>query len=324
MQVKKYNYLLIAFIFLFNCCSKKSPEPQPSLQKNESERQVEIPVFSGSSSFQYLIKQTQFGPRNPGSYGHQACLNYLFSEMQQFADTVYLQKFTENGYKGEILKLTNIISSFNRSESKRVLLIAHWDTRPRADGEKDSKKQNLPILGANDGASGVAVLLEVARHLKSNPPKGGVDIVFVDGEDYGKEGDTKMYLLGSKYFAKHLPEVNTPVFGILLDMVGDRQLELQKEQYSLKYAPDIVELVWSAAAELGMSQFLNETQGWVIDDHLPLNEIGIKTIDLIDFDYPDTSNRFWHTTEDTPDKCSAESLEAVGKIVMQVIYRYAY
>src|SRR5262249_3920381 len=153
--------------------------------------------------------------------------------------------------------------------------------------EKDVKKQSIPILGANDAASGVAVLMEIARNLKGTPPNVGVDIVFVDGEDYGKESDTQFYFLGARDLTKNYPVKNLPVFGILLDMVGDKQLELMKEPYSIEYAPDVVDLVWSTARNLGYTQFSFETQGRVLDDHIPLNQAGIRTIDLIDFKYPD-------------------------------------
>jgi glutaminyl-peptide cyclotransferase len=165
-------------------------------------------------------------------------------------------------------------------------------------------------------------LLEIATLLKETPPSVGVDIVLFDGEDYGKEGDTGMYLLGSRYFASHRDQGYVPRFGILLDMVGDTFLEIPKEQNSVHFAPDIVNLVYSKARELGISQFLDAPGDAVMDDHLPLNEAGIKTIDLIDFDYPDQTNRFWHTHQDTPDHCSPESLEAVGTVVMNVLYTF--
>jgi hypothetical protein len=302
-------------------CTKEQPKTQTDTTATQVKKRIETPEFDGKTAFNYLTAQTDFGPRNPGSPGHQQCLTYLQMEMQKFADAVNTQHFTLNGYDGEVLNLTNVISSFNLQATKRVLLIAHWDTRPRADNEKDPKKQNTPILGANDAASGVAVFLEMARRFKAVPPPIGVDILFVDGEDYGKEGDTEKYLLGAKYFADHMPQGFSPAFGILLDMIGDKTLEIKKEQYSMKYAPDVVSLVWGTAHELGVAQFSDDVQPAVIDDHLPFNEAGIKTIDLIDFNYPDSSNRYWHTSEDTPDKCSAESLEAVGKVLMQVIYQ---
>jgi glutaminyl-peptide cyclotransferase len=277
-----------------------------------------VPIFDGKQAFKYLTAQTDFGPRVPNSAAHEKCLAYLQTELQKYTDAVNLQQFTEQGYDGVTLSLTNVIASFNLNATTRILLTAHWDSRPRADQDPDPKKRTQPILGANDGASGVAVLMEIARLLNASPPPVGVDIVLTDGEDYGKEGDNARYLLGARYFAKHLPPGFHPVFGILLDMVGDRDLEISKEPNSMHFAPDIVDLVWSTARNLGVYQFSQNVQTAVMDDHLPLNDAGIKTIDLIDFDYP-----YWHTTEDTTDKCSAESLEAVGKVLTTVIYQEA-
>jgi glutaminyl-peptide cyclotransferase len=286
-------------------------------QNQQKRAAATVPAFDGERSYQYLLAQTDFGPRNPGSPGHAKCLDYLKQELEKYADAVNLQPFTQQGYLKETLRLTNIIASFNLQATTRVLLIAHWDTRPRADQDPDVKKRNQPILGANDAASGVAVLLEIARHLKTQPPGVGVDFVIVDGEDYGKEGDNTYYLLGSKYFVNHRPQGFAPAFGILLDMIGYTDLAIKREGSSVQYAPDIVELVWSTARTLGLRQFTAQMQSPIIDDHIPFNEARIKTIDLIDFDYP-----YWHTTQDTPDKCSSESLEAVGKVLLQVIYEY--
>jgi glutaminyl-peptide cyclotransferase len=222
-----------------------------------------------------------------------------------------------------LLHYTNIISSFNLEATTRILLLAHYDSRPWADEEPDSALHSTPVPGANDGASGVAVLLEIARQMKSAPPAVGVDILFTDGEDYGRHRDPDGFLHGARYFASHLPAGYHPVFGILLDMVGDAELELRKEQFSLEFAPDVVDLVWSAAGALGVFQFTDRVQGRVTDDHLPLNRAGIPTIDIIDFDYPDETNRYWHTLQDTPDKCSPESLGAVGRVLLKVLYEYA-
>ena len=313
--------IAIAAMLLAVSCAKEESKPQSETQKQQSTAPKVAPFFDGTKAFDYLTAQTNFGPRAVGTAAHQKCLNFLQTEMQKYAGAVNLQTFTHNGYNGEAVDLTNIISSFNLKATTRILLIAHWDSRSRAEKDQNPKKMDQPILGANDGASGVAILMEIARHLKATPPAVGIDMLFADGEDYGKEDDLESYLLGSKYFAKNLPQGFNPVYGILLDMVGDRQLGIPKESYSLHYAPDIVDLVWSTAKELGVYQFSDDQQGYIIDDHLPFNEIGIKTIDLIDYDYPDTSNRYWHTTEDTPDKCSSESLEAVGRVLMTVIYR---
>ena len=315
------NYLLgLAAAIAFMGCAKTQTDQGSEIRQKEAETAT-APVFDGKRAFGYLTAQTNFGPRNPGSPGHRNCLSYIQSEMQSVADAVNPQPFTVTGYKKEVLKLTNVIASFNLKSTSRILLVAHWDSRPRAEQDKDPKKKALPILGANDGASGVAVLLELAQHLKRQPPEVGVDFLFVDGEDYGEEGDTKYYLLGARYFAQNLPVGFAPRFGILLDMIGDAHLEIPKDRYSLEHAPDIVELVWSAARDLKVHQFVDSpSRTWTTDDHVPLNEAGIKCIDLIDFEYPDASNKYWHTTEDTPDKCSAESLEAVGKVLLRVIY----
>jgi Zn-dependent M28 family amino/carboxypeptidase len=240
--------------------------------------------------------------------------------LRGLADDVRLQEFVHTGYGGERMPLTNIIASFNPGASTRILLCAHWDTRPRAEHDEDKTRREEPILGANDGASGVAVMLELAGLLKSSPPAVGVDIALFDGEDYGLENDHQRYLLGSRYYAANRGAGELPRFGILLDMVGDKFLDLPKERYSVRYAPDIVDLVWKTAAGLGIRQFEDEQGEEILDDHIPLNEAGIKTIDIIDFNYPDQTNRFWHTHQDIPDNCSAESLEAVGTVLTHVVY----
>jgi Zn-dependent M28 family amino/carboxypeptidase len=282
---------------------------------------VATPEFNGASAFDLLLKQTSFGPRNPGSEGHRACLQFLLASLRASADEVHTQEFTHSGYGGESLRMTNIIAAFRPAAPSRILLCAHWDTRPRAERDEDKAKRSLPIIGANDGASGVAVLLQMAALLKATPPPIGVDIVFFDGEDFGKEGDLDRYLLGSRFFAKSKDVNYQPRYGILLDMVGDANLDIPREQNSIRFAPDVVAQVWSAARELGITQFSEETGDEIFDDHIPLNEAGIKTIDLIDFDYPDASHRYWHTHNDTPDHCSGESLGAVGTVLMHVIYR---
>lgn len=309
--------IVFACFVLFVSCTGDSPRqhvpPTP-------EKTVTIPRFDGSRAFDYLTRQTSFGPRSPNSTGHTACLQFLVAEFRKFADDVRLQEFTYRGYGSEQLRLTNIIASFRPEAMARILLCAHWDTRPRADQDENPARRNEPILGANDGASGVAVLLEIASLLKSQPPHIGIDIVLFDGEDYGLEGDHSNYLLGSQHFARTKSQDYLPRFGILLDMVGDTYLEIPREEHSVRFAPDIVDLVWKKARELGYAMFLDEVGGPVIDDHLPLNDAGIKTIDIIDFNYPDQTHRYWHTHQDTPDKCSPESLEAVGTVLTHIVY----
>ena len=315
------KHLLVVCVLLMLGCAKEGPRPQSEAPGTQAGTvsSIVVPAFSGREAFRFLTAQTDFGPRNPGSKGHERCLAYLEQTLVRLADAVRLQPFSHPGYDGTTLHLTNIIASFKPESPARILLCAHWDTRPRADRDENPRRRNEPILGANDGASGVAVLLELAPLLKALPPTVGVDIVLFDGEDYGKEGDTRNYLLGSRYFAYRVTDY-VPRFGILLDMVGDAALELPREGHSLRFAPDIVNTVWNTARGLGITEFVDYLGEEIIDDHLPLNEAGIKTIDIIDFNYPDPTHRYWHTHQDTPEHCSAESLDAVGTVVANVVY----
>lgn len=275
-----------------------------------------VPQFDARQAYNYLLKQCEFGPRPPGSTAHQKTRQFLVDELSKFADKVRLQPFPFTNYQTkQQLILHNIIASFGK-QKKRILLAAHWDTRPWADMDPDPQNHNKPIIGANDGASGVAVLLEIARLLKSHPCPNGIDIVLFDGEDSGRADHPEEFSQGAKYFAKNKTFSYNPKFGILLDMIGDSDLQIYIEQYSQHYAPQIVKQVWEIAEGLGVPEFIPELGHAVIDDHLPLLEVGIPCIDIIDFDYP-----YWHTLEDTPDKCSPESLEKVGQVVVEVIYR---
>lgn len=314
--------LLLTISLFWSGCSGGSDQDAPRTDRTVVKTPLVVPDFDAANAFGYLTTQVGFGPRVSGMKAHDLCRDYLVREMEKSAEAVNIQPFTIRGYDGSTLKYSNIISSFNLKATTRILLLAHWDTRPWADEEKDNSLHSQGVPGANDGASGVAVLMEIARHLKSSPPAVGIDILFTDGEDYGRHRDPNGFLHGARHFASNLPSGYRPVFGILLDMVGDASLELPREQHSVEFAPDVVDLVWGTAARLGVTQFVNTVQGRVTDDHLPLNAAGIRTIDIIDFDYPDATNRYWHTLQDTPDKCSPESLEAVGKVVMTVVYEY--
>ncbi len=280
-----------------------------------SENNPPIPEFDEDRCYQLLVAQCDFGPRPPGSQAHKQLRDWMVTFLDTFADTVYLQHFSEFGYKGEILPMANVIARFNIKDDSRILLCAHWDTRPRADRDPDSTDRDKPILGGNDGASGVAVLLHLAELLYKFPPPIGVDIVLFDGEDYGVEGDLSKYLMGSKYFARNCGSYR-PKFAILLDMIGDKDLRISKEYYSaMKFAPELTETVWARAKRLNLPAFVDTIERAVIDDHHSLAKIGIKIIDIIDFDYP-----YWHTLEDTPDKCSPESLGQIGKLMVDIIY----
>jgi hypothetical protein len=319
-----YRHVFVSFVViaLLSCAKQEQqPNPQPSLTVVAPT--ISVPEFDGQSAMKYLTTQTDFGPRNPGSNGHAACLTFLRNELGQYADAVTAQSFSGSDYKGKQYQLTNVISSFNLQATDRILLSAHWDTRPWADEDSNPAKQNTPPLGANDGASGVAVLLEVARILKQHPPPIGVDIVLFDGEDMGQSGTLDTWCLGSKHFARTKSPGFNPRFAINIDMIGDKNLSIPREEYSDRYAPEVMNLVYSTARRLNLPQFSDKPGRPTYDDHIPLNEAGIRAVDLIDFDYPDATNRYWHTSEDTPDKCSAESLGAVGTVLLHVVYTKA-
>jgi len=226
-------------------------------------------------------------------------------------------------YQDGPLPITNILARFNPPARKHVLLLAHYDTRAIADQDPDPGNRSKPILGANDGASGVAVLLMLADIFARDVPPIGVDLLLVDAEDQGRSGDLDNFCLGTKAF---LPEMNEllggvrPQYAVLVDMVGDAELTLPIEYNSWRGARKLVSRIWNLARDLGYSQFRFEMGAQIYDDHVPLLEAGIPAVDIIDFDYPNTEKNYWHTLEDTPDKCSAESLEVVGTVLTTLIY----
>lgn len=275
--------------------------------------------FEGDRAFALLVQQVELGPRHPGSPGHAAARQFLLDTLSTLTDTAYTEPFTYFDAKVDTsVSLANVIGVFRPDEERRILLCAHWDTRPYADRDPVSANRQTPIPGANDGASGVAVLLEVARVLSLAPPSIGVDIVLFDGEDYGRGrgGDVSDYFLGAREFARKRRGIYRPEMGLLLDMVGDRDLNIHVELNSLDRYPDVVARVWNAAEALGLDAFHRDPKYRIQDDHLPLIEAGMPVIDLIDFDYPP-----WHTLGDTPDKCSPESLQSVGDLLMYLIRR---
>jgi hypothetical protein len=321
---------------LVNGCKDKEPESISTAKQSTTDSTrpdkgpdtTGLPPFDGSNAYNHVVKQVGFGPRNPNSEGHRKTLEYLATELGKYTDQVTRQSWTHDGYNGEKLELTNIIASFNPKATQRYLLVAHWDTRPRAEQDPDSAQRDRPIPGANDAGSGVGVLLELARIMKDHPPQVGIDIVLVDGEDYGRESDLDSYFLGARYFARNLAPGFKPTFGILLDMVGDRNASFAMEANSLHYAPDVVRALWNAARDLGLHQFKQMAGPAISDDHIPLNEAGIPTIDIIDADLVgnntnDLSRHYWHTSQDTPDKVSSETLGAVGRLLVYMIYKMA-
>ena len=283
--------------------------------------QSNVPHFDEDHAFSYLVAQCDFGPRNPGSDGYYACLDYLITELDQSADEIILQNFSyqEQRYNKRY-NLENIIARFNPDAEFQTVISAHWDTRPWADQEDLRQDRDQPIIGANDGASGVAVLLELAKIMGENPPPIGVNLVFFDGEDLGIPGENETYCQGSRFFAKNLP-IPRPDEAINLDMVGDKQLVLPIERYSLEYHPKLVRHLWDRAKDMGLDAFIGRVDYAIYDDHIPLNEIaGIPSINIIDFKYPNSYANFWHTLNDIPENCSEESLGQVGDLMVDYIY----
>ena len=283
--------------------------------------QSNVPRFDEDHAFSYLVAQCDFGPRNPGSDGYYACLDYLITELDQSANEIILQDFSyqERRYNKQY-NLQNIIARFNPDSEFQTVISAHWDTRPWADQEDLRQDRDQPIIGANDGASGVAILLELAKIMGENPPPIGVNLVFFDGEDLGVPGENETYCQGSRFFAKNLP-IPRPDEAINLDMVGDKQLVLPIERYSLEYHPELVRHLWDRAKDMGLDAFIGRVDYAIYDDHIPLNEIaGIPSIDIIDFKYPNSYANFWHTMNDIPENCSEESLGQVGALMVDYIY----
>ncbi len=272
------------------------------------------PAFDGASAFAFLEEQCAIGPRYPGSPGHEAIRRYIERKLEEYGASVTRQPFEAVLSTGDTLRLVNIVGSYRPDARERILIGAHYDTRPRADRDPDPANRAKPILGANDGASGVAVLLELARLCSRAEPPVGVDLVFFDGEDYGEEGRTEDYLLGSRRYAKSLG-ARRPAAVIIVDMVGERDSRIPIEGYSAAASPALCARIFGIARSLGVPNFVQKAGPSIIDDHLPFIHAGVPAIDLIDFEFPQ-----WHTLADTPDKCSGESLAAVGAVLVRFVW----
>lgn len=267
--------------------------------------------FDGEGALKYAGAQVSFGTRIPGTPGAQRAGDWIIARMRERADTVIVQSWTQTLSDGRRLPLRNILARFRPELPDRVLYLTHWDTRPVSDGAADPGERKLPMPGANDGASGVGLFVALGDALKKSPPALGVDLLFVDGEDYGSFDDMEDVLMGSTYFAAHLPSPGyRPIFGVLWDMIGDNDLTIKQEQFSIQHAPEVVRRVWQQAADLGHADvFVNQQIGPVTDDHVPLLNAGLRVIDVIDLDYP-----YHHRPSDTMDKISARSLSIVGDV----------
>jgi peptidase M28-like protein len=276
-----------------------------------------VKEFDGPSAFRYVETQVGFGPRVPGTEAHRKMDAWLDSLLRARADTLIVQRWKHVTVKGDTLPLVNFLARYNPAAEKRILFLAHWDSRPRADGP-NSRDSSAAVPGANDGGSGVALLLGITDVLERTPPGIGVDLLFVDGEDYGDFTKTPQdVLIGSKHYAANQAPGPKPMYAVLFDLVADKELQIYQEGNSLVGAPEVVSLVWDTAKELGLGgTFISSPRHTLIDDHLELQKAGLRAIDVVDFDYP-----YWHTPDDTVDKVSAESLQIVGDVALALIRR---
>ena len=281
------------------------------------------PPFDGKRAMDLLITQCEFGPRFPGSNGHTQMKIFMENFLLPLTDSLYIMdEKISHPYERRYITLTNYLARYNLDAAYRIMLMAHWDTREFADQDLNPENRFLPILGANDGASGVAVLLTLAEILHTLPPLNiGVDLLFVDGEDMGKSGDPEKFGLGTQAFAKNVPEPR-PQFAICIDMVADQEQHFPIEHFSLQQAPEVVHSIWTLANDLGYHQFENRIGPAVMDDHYYLYKYAkIPAIDIIDFEYPNQDINYWHTLQDTPENCSSKSLETVGSVMTHFIYK---
>lgn len=314
----------ISSLILLCCCSSRSAagETSDSSGCESADAPSQVMAFDPDSAFALVQAQCDFGPRVPGSEAHALCGDMVQARLRALADTVIEQRATLRAFDSTPLPMRNILARFNPEADSRILLLAHWDTRPWADNDPDEANHRTPVTGANDGASGVAVLLEVARGLREADSRLGVDILLVDCEDYGSQGDDSSWALGARYFASHLPEPGySPKAAILLDMVGGEGTVFPREYFSQQAAPWLLDALWASARATGHGNLFPQVQGGAItDDHVCLIEAGIPAVDVIGADpasggFPKT----WHTLSDTPAAISPQTLRAVGETLMHFL-----
>ncbi len=314
--------------------TSKTLEVQDSAQ-NSNIPKLEVPNFNQDSAYKYIADQVAFGPRVPNTIGHKKCAKYLVDKLKSLGIKVIEQDFEAKAWDGTVLKSKNIIGIINPKAEKRILLAAHWDTRPYADQEKDKSLHNTPIDGANDGASGVGVLMEIARLVQTSKdkPSVGIDIIFFDAEDYGTpefhtgESKPEFWCLGSQYWSSHKHQAGYyAYYGILLDMVGAKEAKFYKEGVSMREAESVVNKVWTKGQSLGYSNyFIDKLCAGITDDHTFVNEMtGIKMIDIIQYNDKSTEGQFfgdyWHTHDDNLTVIDKSTLKAVGHTLAEVLY----
>ena len=314
---------IFSVILLLTGCGANGNAGSTDSLQTEEVRTRAVPAFNADSAYSYVKRQTDFGPRVPNTAPHDATAAWLSSELKRHGAEVTEQKADLRAFDGTILKSTNIMGSFNPGMDNRLLLLAHYDTRPWADEDPDDSNHKKAIDGANDGASGVGVLLEAARIFGQQNPETGIDILFVDSEDYGTEGDDTSWALGARYFAENpIKPGYRPAQAILLDMVGGKGAVFPAEYFSRQAAPGLDDAFRAAAAKAGHGDmFPRNYGGAVTDDHVELIKQGIPAIDIIDYRVNEGFCPTWHTMADNIDNIDKESLRAVGETLLHFIYR---
>ncbi len=313
--MKWFQYQFILFSLLLFGCNSQKKERNPSSEKQKTPIVVSVPSFSADSAYLYIKEQVDFGVRVPNTLGHTRCANYLEKKLQSFGAETMVQKASVTAFDG------------------MVLLFAHWDTRPWADNDPKSSNHRKAILGANDGASGVGVLLEIARQIGIKSTNVGVDIIFFDAEDYGASSSLHpsvnsqdTWCLGSQYWSRNKHKAGYHAkYGILLDMVGAKNATFYREQFSESFAKHIVDKIWIEANSLGFSKyFINEPSSWITDDHYYVNDVaGIPSVDIIQYKAESETGFFehWHTLDDTMKHIDKSTLNAVGTTILNVLYK---
>lgn len=325
--MKVMTTVLSALIVCLAACSTSGNTANGN-PGNDTAATITPPEFSGDSAYALVERQCDFGPRVPGTDAHRKCGDWIEATLAALCDTAVTQQAQVTTFDGKKLDIRNFIGTFNPEAGQRILLAAHWDCRPWADKDPDPAKRNQPVMGANDAASGVAVLLELARLMNAKQPNIGIDILITDAEDWGSDGDENSWALGTQYWAAnpHTPGYHA-TFGILLDMVGAKGARFAPEYFSTQYAPTFVQKVWSAASKAGFNAYFASDQGGAVtDDHIFINTIaGIPCIDIIDMRPDNTEGGFfsaWHTTDDVISNIDTATLRAVGQTITNVIYQY--
>lgn len=327
--MRTFSYFIILVVLLSACRSDKNQSSDSTTSINKAPRkELRIPAFNADSAYSFVEKQVSFGSRVPNTEAHKQTKDWLKNKLEQFTDQVQVQPFSARRHDNIELQGYNIIGSFNPDQKRRILLLAHWDSRYVADYASTEEFKKQPVTGADDGGSGVGVLLEVARQLSLQKSDVGVDIVLLDLEDQGKSNDPDgtTWALGAQYWAKNpTPSKYNAEYGILLDMVGAKGAVFMKEAFSRNYAPQFLDYVWNLANSMGYGHlFVNKNlSGGVVDDHLFINQIlGIPTIDIINKPSDNTFGDHWHTEGDTMDVIDKNVLRAVGQVVTAVVYRF--